>query len=67
LYDGLKDLDQSYLHSLQNMMRNAGIHLIFIKFLIKPEKVIENEEVENFYRNLLKFWENFLKDNLTNF
>lgn len=48
-------------------MRNAGIHLIFIKFLIKPEKVIENEEVENFYRNLLKFWENFLKDNLTNF
>ncbi|CAD8058778.1 unnamed protein product [Paramecium primaurelia] len=67
LFESIKIYNQSYTKSLQNMIRNAGIHLIFIEFFINSDQIIENEQVVYFYRNFLKFWENFLKDNQTNF
>ncbi|CAD8067431.1 unnamed protein product [Paramecium sonneborni] len=66
LFESIKSYNQSYNKSLQNMIRNAGIHLIFIEFILNSDHIIENEHVVFFYRNLLKFWENFIRDNQTN-
>ncbi|CAK93344.1 unnamed protein product (macronuclear) [Paramecium tetraurelia] len=67
LFESIRNYNQSYTKSLQNMIRNAGIHLIFIEFFISSDEIIEDEHVVYFYRSFLKFWENFIKDNQTNF
>ncbi|CAD8102848.1 unnamed protein product [Paramecium sonneborni] len=66
LFESIKKYNQSYTKSLQNMIRNAGIHLIFVEFIMNSDQIIENEHVVYFYRSFLKFWENFIRDNQTN-
>ncbi|CAD8173114.1 unnamed protein product [Paramecium octaurelia] len=58
--------EAQYLKSFQNIIRNAGVHLVFLQFLIKPQSVCSSPDVVQFYKRLIVFFEYFTKNNETN-
>ncbi|CAD8068192.1 unnamed protein product [Paramecium sonneborni] len=66
LFEKIIKENPCYFKSFQNMVRNAGIHHIFVEFIMNPDLIIENEDVVYFYKSVLKFWENFIRGNQTN-
>ncbi|CAD8133367.1 unnamed protein product [Paramecium octaurelia] len=58
--------DLQYLKSFQNIVRNANVHLIFLKFLVEPETIISSKEIVFFYKRIVLFMEYFILDNDTN-
>ncbi|CAD8087418.1 unnamed protein product [Paramecium sonneborni] len=55
-----------YLRSFQNIVRNAGVHLVFLEFLIEPKNICSSPDIVQFYKRLILFFEYFIKDNETN-
>ncbi|CAD8151578.1 unnamed protein product [Paramecium octaurelia] len=58
--------DAQYLKSFQNIVRNAGVHLVFLQFLVKPQNICSTPDIVQFYKKLILFFEYFTKDNETN-
>ncbi|CAD8139457.1 unnamed protein product [Paramecium pentaurelia] len=58
--------DFQYLKSFQNILRNANIHLVFLKFLVDPEIINSSNDIVFFYKRIVLFLEYFIIDNDTN-
>ncbi|CAD8052984.1 unnamed protein product [Paramecium sonneborni] len=58
--------DQQYLKSFQNILRNAGVHLVFLRFLVDPNIIKSSNEIVYFYKRIVLFFEYFIIDNEIN-
>ncbi|CAD8135704.1 unnamed protein product [Paramecium pentaurelia] len=58
--------DLQYLKSFQNIVRNASVHLVFLKFLVDPQIINCSNDIVSFYKRLVLILEYFIIDNQVN-
>ncbi|TNV75003.1 hypothetical protein FGO68_gene1012 [Halteria grandinella] len=58
--------DAQYLVSFQNIVRNAGVHNVFLQFLISPQDIVNSSDIVAFYKKIIQFFKYFTYNNQIN-